>query len=338
MIAFTHVALFNRPIFFLSGITDSNLYATMDGTFDAGNNCLKTCENKAIWTIISSKASAKESNCILKYLSFDYNSTSHETTHHSGINISTDSIQNKAITFAGKTLLIYLKNYGYPESKFWDCPYDWTLSILDLSKPHSYFSQLQTAIESAYSENKEQIVMVGYSMGTLLINHFLSHYVSHSWRTKYIAKVFFIAPAAGGSTIPVKYFLNQRFDSFPNADHDLAFKSIFHIPGIIDLLPNYQIYKDTVLITDPDGNKYTGLNYSKVFQHYPEFNSDAQAIFTQNEEILKIAPQDMGVETKIIYNSAISVNHFYQIKTWENLKITKAGGDGTACKCSTMDV
>lgn len=63
---------------------------------------------------------------------------------------------------------------GYESNKMSTAAYDWRLAYLDLELRDQYFSKLKTQIELSYKLTGEKTVLIGHSMGSLIIFYFLS--------------------------------------------------------------------------------------------------------------------------------------------------------------------
>ena len=122
-------------------------------------------------------------NCILEYVGLHWNNETNEVTQKEGVSIGpvdfgglegiafVDEFEHDthfAPTYA--PLANALKERGYVEREtLFGIPYDWRYGM---SHPDSFWADVKELIETAYEQNnKEKVVLVGHSMGTIFINY-----------------------------------------------------------------------------------------------------------------------------------------------------------------------
>jgi len=313
------------PVFFITGTTGVSLYGDIDENFDP--SC-PSGQHLQIWENFSILEDEHLSNCLVKYLAGVYDPETQSVHSPPGVNLYVDEIGAQGSCIATTFLRKTFKEAGY--SNFLVVPYDWSRHIYDHKKPGGLFANLKAKIEEKYGQSRTPVTIIGFSMGTLITNLFVSQYVTPQWRSKFISKLVLIAPALPGSSVATKSLLGAHFSNIDKASDDVVRQNLGRISGLLDLLPNYHVYGNTTLAIGPDKEIYVASNLTKAYQHFGTFEGDVPNIFAVNEPVLQTVPYDINVPTLILYNSAIETDLTFNFSEgWDKRKIIKTTGDGT---------
>lgn len=256
-------------------------------------------------------------NCILEYVGLHWNNETNEVTQKEGVSIGpvdfgglegiafVDEFEHDthfAPTYA--PLANALKERGYVEREtLFGIPYDWRYGM---SHPDSFWADVKELIETAYEQNnKEKVVLVGHSMGTIFINYLCMTKMTKEWRQKYIDSAFLIAPSMGGSFLSFIAILTRKIPFLPFLGElpDSAQK----LGGVDIHNPNFEIFGDRPLFTDENGTNYAARDLKKALKSTGIFDSDPsiEKIYELNEDWPTHAPIPFDFPVSIIYNTAI---------------------------------
>lgn len=88
------------------------------------------------------------------------------------------------ISFSFYPLINSLKSYKDKKNLF-GAPYDFR-KISDIQVLEHYFKRVKYLVEYSFKKNKKPIILVGHTLGGILINIFLNYHVNTKWKKKYI--------------------------------------------------------------------------------------------------------------------------------------------------------
>lgn len=256
-------------------------------------------------------------NCILEYVGLSWNNETNEVIQKEGVSIEpVDFGGLEGVTYVDEfehelhfvptyeALANALKERGYIEKEsLFGIPYDWRYGM---HQSDTFWKQVKELIETAYEKNnKEKVVLVGHSMGTIFINYFCMNKMSKEWREKYIDSAFLIAPSIGGSFLSFVAILTKTIPFFPflGTLPDSAQK----LGGVDIHIPNYEIFGDRPLYTDRNGRNFAArdLKDALISEGIFDIEPSIEKIYQLNENWPKKLPAPFDFPVSIIYNTAI---------------------------------
>ena len=93
-----------------------------------------------------------------------------------------------AICYSFHPLIHSLLRHKYKENiNLYGAPYEFR-KISNFKILLRYFSTLKKKIEFSFKKNKKSIVLVGHTLGGIILNIFLTYYVTQKWKKLYIRK------------------------------------------------------------------------------------------------------------------------------------------------------
>jgi len=116
----------------------------------------------------------------------------------------------KGIAIGFYPLIKSLKAYkdGY---NLFGAPYDFR-KIANISILEIYFEKIKKLVEFSFKKNKKPIILVGHTLGGILVNIFLNYHVTDNWKQKYIKSFIAIHVPFTGCDIAetaIKYGTNE---------------------------------------------------------------------------------------------------------------------------------
>ncbi|OHT03349.1 Lecithin:cholesterol acyltransferase family protein [Tritrichomonas foetus] len=331
-----------RPLIIMPGLYGSNLYATYTD-FAKHWYCPKTFEDEIAW-VDAKFVVPPLYNCLFEMLACRYDEETQSITSQTNIDIhvhdfgGVDGISKVAELYSWKliesfgNLVDFLKDRGYEVKKnLFGAPYDWRFGVAGLNKT-SFFLEYQQLVEQAYEINgKQKVVLLGYSLGTFVLSHFLGRLMTPEWKEKYIERIILLAPALAGSgdTLPVAW--NKEFPLIPLITNDIIKQSLEHIPVIHGLFPNHVVYAGDEVIRTPEGQSITPEMLPDFLVQHGKYSGDSEKMLRISEELSKLAPADPGVDMKIIYNSALPTSFALNFIDGfdQEPEVETVSGDGT---------
>lgn len=150
----------------------------------------------------------------------------------------------KGIAFSFYPLINSLKSYKNGKNLF-GAPYDFRI-ISNQDALQDYFKKLKILVEFAYKKNSKPIILIGHTLGGILINIFLNYHVNNNWKKKYIKSFIAIhAPFYGCdvSNTAIYKGMNEGLCTRSIAySTNLWYRDIFkHIGGLYLLLKKSNI-------------------------------------------------------------------------------------------------
>eukprot|EP00045_Choanoeca_perplexa_P011545 m.123105 g.123105 ORF g.123105 m.123105 type:complete len:1130 (-) comp15670_c0_seq2:15-3404(-) len=120
--------------------------------------------------------------------------------------VSELSSQLVGVTTIFRTLIeFYVNNWGYESSTMIGMPYDWRLSPKRLSMRDDFFNQVKLGIEKAYLLNRMPAILIGHSLGNMVIGQFFQWLQVNfprkylAWTAKHVVSYYSIAPPLLGA-------------------------------------------------------------------------------------------------------------------------------------------
>jgi hypothetical protein len=158
-----------------------------------------------------------------------------------------------------------LYRHGYRDKHtLYGLPYDFRLT-LDPTYRASMFEELKSVIEEAYALNKKPCVIVGHSLGGLMLKWFLSVSVSQDWIDKYIDKCYFISVPFGGALFALRAVLAGDF--YVSIFHKMYYPELQTNSGIVMCMPNqvgFDKHDVLVHVDKPFLHNFTQYEYGQL--------------------------------------------------------------------------
>lgn len=331
----------NRPVILLPGIYGSNLYSTYDN-FAKHWYCPKTTDHSIFWVNLK-YAIPPTYNCLFELLAAHYDAATDKVGNPEGLSVEIEDFGGDGgISYVDAgvfgyhfiesfgPLIDYFKGKGYTIKKdLFGVPYDWRLALDPLRE--TFFPQLKQLIENAYSSNGNQnVVVLGYSCGGLMLHNFFTTYVDQAWKDKYIHKVIMLAPAFAGSSETLDVAWNQYFPIIPILKNDVLRENVPKIPVISGLMPNHVVFADDTIIIEPDGTEIKAPQVQDWFIKQGKYSGEGEQMVRKNMKWLQKKPESLGVPLYMIYNSGNEATYQMKFKgSWDEVEYTKQPGDGT---------
>ena len=238
----------------------------------------------------------------------------------------------------GKTMIMgfdkpikYLENHGYQVKKdLFTAPYDWRRAGTGLS---TFNPELKELVENAFNINEgKKVTILGYSLGGLMVNQFLTEYIDQSWKDKYLERVIYLAPAITGSSFALSYLWDGTFPFISTLKLNSVRRLLSHLGSLYVLLPNYAVYQNEVFAEGPNGNKYTSKQLFLLLAKNSKLYDDVGVrLLNMAQRITGQFPKYPGIPTYIYYNSAISTEYGLDLTNGYNKESKRiySKGDGT---------
>ena len=94
----------------------------------------------------------------------------------------------KTISYSFHPLIFSLKRHNYKEDiNLFGAPYEFR-KISNFTLLLDFFTQLKEKIEFSLKKNKKPIILVGHTLGGIILNIFLTYHVSNKWKKSHIHK------------------------------------------------------------------------------------------------------------------------------------------------------
>lgn len=147
------------------------------------------------------------------------------------------------------TLCNYLHRHGYVERKnLLGLPYDFRL-VLDPVYRYELFEQTRVMIEEASENNRDQrAVLVGHSLGCVLMKWFFTTHVTQEWIDRYIHRFVCVSAPFGGAMFAMRAVVSG--DYYVPMFHKVYKEEMQMNTGIIMCLPNRLSYDAHVPLMD----------------------------------------------------------------------------------------
>ena len=145
-------------------------------------------------------------------------------------------------------LFDFLHEKGYQEEKnMFVAPYDWRLAPLGIP---TFWPSIIKLVEEAYQKNnKEKVILYGFSCGGALLVKLLGDYVTPEWKEKYIKKAILLAPSFGGTGDSIDSIYNTYSPLFHIFTNPIARESATRFPVTHCHLLNHVIYNFSVIVS-----------------------------------------------------------------------------------------
>ena len=340
---FFFLSFSQKPIIIVPPLYGTNLYVTYQNFTELPFYCPQSITNKVFW--LDNKYMVPPlSVCLFKILAMKINNETNEledadnvslTIHDFGgdfsVEYSDTGISSYHFMESCASILKYFQKKGYAILRdLFAAPYDWRKGTF---KQDEYWFSFKSLIERAFRTNKKQkVVLIGTSMGCSLLNTFLTDHVDSQWKDQYIEKAVYIAPTFGGIATSFQALWENKLWGFNIIRNQDLEKMIGSFPFIHETLPNHEIFGDDSIIKSNYDVDYNASQVTQLLIDAGRLKNDTFKIHQMTRNTTMKAPQDPGVPSVILYNSAISTDFQYYFKNGFSKPpiIIKKPGDGVS--------
>lgn len=290
--------------------------------------------------------------CFADRLSLDYNSQSDAYSNIKGVETrvpffgTTEGMEYldpslKFLTGYMIHLVNALKAHGYESGKsLYGAPYDFRFA----PGPHAsnvaleYLKDLKDLIETAYSVNaNEPVVILAHSMGGLWTLFFLNQQ-SMEWRNKYVSRFVSVATPWGGAVEQMMTFASGNPEGVPFVNSLVVREEQRRSESNLWLLPVRRSFRDRPLVITSSRN-YTAGDMEQFLCDigFPEGVAPYKSRIPHLTDILQ--PPQVPVILIHGYGVPTAETLSYEKKGFDNHpEITEGDGDGTVNVCSLTAV
>lgn len=304
-----------NPVILLPGLYGSQLYGTHQG-FARHWYCSKNMDDELLW-VDAKFVIPPLYNCLFEMLAGYYDNGTIKS--QPGLDVhahdfgGTSGLENiieigfLKVMDSFEPMVDFLVSKGYIVGKnLFGAPYDWRIALPGLITSN-FFNDLEGLIVTAFEKSGgKKVSLMGYSLGGMVISHYLGRMCNDSFLDKYISRAIFVAPAFGGAgeTLPVAWDL--LFPIVPFISNDIITNTLMNMPVVHCLFPNHVVFKDVPIVIRPDGSIVYAENLIDFLVEQNKLTGDAIKLARLNEEYSKKPPADPKVPSVIIYNANIS--------------------------------
>lgn len=305
--------------------------------------CPKDFDWKTIW-LDEAYFVPPRYNCLLKWLSVEYDEKTKSTKNLDGLEIDTlnfgsldgvsmvdkFSILNVSFIPYYFELIKVMKNDGYVEGEtLYGAPNDWRLGIAGLNA--TFTQRMKELVEKAYAKTGEKVVIVGHSFGSF-ISHFFETAMEQEWVDKYIDHVVLLAPSfsGAGETIGISWTRAIKIGIKLNLTGTRAL--LENIGAVHTHYPNYELHADEPIMYLPDGKEVYPKDFITLLHQTGRLSDENEKIARLQEPFISKAPPRPKARTIIAFNSAVKTTTSINLKSMDegaDYTSNYAGGDGT---------
>jgi len=211
-----------------------------------------------------------------------------------------ESMRFPSLYFA--TLVDALVSWGYRRGKsVVGAPYDFRKAPHELN---DYFIKLRTLIEMTYRWNgNNKVVVVGHSMGNLVMNHFYHHVVDQQWKDKFLKSHFSLSAPWGGAMQIVKLLASgYNLDYYRIVLSPIRLRAMQRtFTSSAYLFPSEELWPRNESLLYTDVKNYTTQNIKEFFDDIDYPIGYQQYLSTRDADLLK----PPGVEVHCIYGTEV---------------------------------
>ncbi|BFU23082.1 lecithin:cholesterol acyltransferase domain containing protein [Entamoeba histolytica HM-1:IMSS-B] len=334
-----------RPVFLFNGMLGSTINANLNipATEKLPEYCPRHVSDIPLW-ISSDLLNPLTRDCIPEYLTLNYNNKTQTMENMKGVNTyypANTSVSGVAFLTPKDSLFsqlvrVYadivdnLEMMGYIDTEdLQAAAFDWRF----ISQPDSWKKDLVNRIESTVKNSENKVVLIGHSMGGLIIHNFLES-MPQKWIDTYISKVITISTPWAGSIKAVRALLSGDSLDLPEIilPSDFFLKAIRSFESSYGMIPSSLNFNKKVLKIN--GTKYNATATKKLIKKLsgsilPSFAEkliEATEVDykkkTKHWEHLCVFGSEKKTESQLVYSSNFTL-----------LKIeTNKEGDGTVQK------
>lgn len=332
-----------KPVFFFPCLTCSPLFANITEP-DKYPQCPKPFINRQFWPK-NSTLQKEYPDCYGVLIDTRFNETTEKVTPLPGISIFSTKFgdyesQSSFVPFANKLI----KEQGYEKNKnLFGCCYDWIHYYLGIDY---FFNELIEKIEWSVNNNDgKKAVLIGLSLGTHLIQYFLTNLTTAEWREKYIDRAIMAGTCPYGCFDPFNYFVQGYFSTLTVTEG--VKQAAYRMPSCQLLSAHYFVGKDTVVFQNAKTETNKSLTGRPIISpinnidikapeirdyltNYGNLKGEALKIFKVIERGLIAKPIELDVPLLVLYNSGMNTYTYYDASNgFDKLEKKIGKGDGT---------
>jgi lecithin-cholesterol acyltransferase len=332
-----------KPTVFLPPMLGTQLHAEVNNLDTGLWYCANNLPDTIIW-VNEDYVVPPLFSCLAEWLSSELNNgvitnrtnTSVFVTDFGG-ETSIDWVDTGIFGFPLVPVLVHVletfHNNGYViKEDMFGAPFDWRYAPVLIE---SFYDQLKSLIEDAYSSNGNQKVAVfGYSAGGLSLHYFMTRKVDQAWKDKYIDRLVFGSASIGGSMSATRVVWDHTYSLIPDfLNSDSLVKFVTSTFVAYSHLPNWNVFGDDPVVIGPDGTKYNASALPQLFSDHDKLVEIGKTLIELARTEFTDPQADPGVNSYIIFNSGLDTPKTLVFDDWDNpYTILMGGGDGTVSK------
>lgn len=150
---------------------------------------------------------------------------------------------------------------------------------------NNYYGDLKFLVEHAVNMTKKKAVLLGHSMGNMVINRFLRDKVTPEWQKAYLSATINVAAPYGGAVKMIKPLVAAEPMQMPNNHSipgDLLRETIRSWGSTANLLPFKNAFGSENVLLKIGNNEFTGSQMSQ-FLNFLDVNAHLVEFYSQNE-------------------------------------------------------
>ena len=208
-------------------------------------------------------------------------------------------------------------------------PYDWRIAP---TYSEEYYAQLKKLVEDAYKQNNNtKVTLFGFSLGGFMAQQFLAKFADQEWKDKFISQAILLSPSFTGTGDNVYNMWVKRIPFVPWIKTESLDFMLESMPVCQVHMPNEFIFQNETIIYGPDGEEYKAPDLYYLLKNKTIFRKEFDEMYEKSEIIMREAPHDLGVNTTLLFNSAIKTTVKLNFSNgWDGKPVKiKGEGDGT---------
>jgi pimeloyl-ACP methyl ester carboxylesterase len=218
----------------------------------------------------------------------------------------------------------YVQNGWTRNVDLFGAPYDWRSGVL---KPESFWREFEAFVENVVRSTGEKVQLVSHSMGGMFVRWLLTEVASPEWVSSNIDSAVLMAPSAAGAGVAVWGLWTGKIPVNVPLIEDLT-GDIAHVGGVHVHIPNWEIFKDDVVVKDKDGKEWTAPQFGDALQAWGKLPGDALDFYNLYVGFFNSAPKKFPVPVALVYNSLHDTPLGLDESSGSPVR-TMVGGDGT---------
>ena len=307
----------STPLFVIHGLLGSNLFVTYK---NAAPFYFCDKEMNDVNLLTSSQFTKPKDRCSSYLLAPQY--FPEADTIGSAPHVTIQGRENQMKNFANN---LEAQGYKRDDDLFMEA-YDWRLAPLAITP---FYEQLKAKIENVSQAKGQKVGLLGYSLGSHVINYFINHYIKdEEWVTDHISKIALMAPAFAGNQAAFASFLSPAdfLGQFHVNNTDLVKNFVKMLVSAHILLPNSNYAEEMFIL--PGGIKANATMMETIIKQLNLLDDDQMRVFHMTQKIQTQPFEHWMVPTFLYYNSGIdsTINGF---NLTEGFSMINGPGDGT---------
>ncbi|XP_045194127.2 phospholipase A2 group XV-like [Mercenaria mercenaria] len=328
-----------NPVVLIPGDGGSQFKAKLNKPNTVASYCIKkTTYYYDLWLNLEQLAPFLI-NCFVDNMRLEYDNKTRTTHNSPGVDIlipgfgETETVE--WLDHSEISLTTYFHNiakamisWGYERNvTLRGAPYDFRKAPNEL---HGFLDSVKSLIEETYyKNNRNQVVLLGHSMGNPVTLYLLNHMTS-AWKNKFVKSFISLAGVWGGAAKPIRLMISGDNLNVPIVKSINVRREQRSMPSTAWLMPSDEFWDpDEVLVVAPTRN-YTVRDYKQLFK---DINYETGYMMWEDTHSLINPLKAPGVEMHCLhgYNVTTPGMFVYTNKTWNKSypKTIPDNGDGT---------